>query len=55
MLVKEGIFEKISSLLKTESNNSITVNCIRIISVLCKSNLPRVSKKLFVVFIALCS
>lgn len=41
LLVKEGIFEKINSLLKKETTPSIVVSCIRIVSALCKGNLPR--------------
>lgn len=41
-MVKEGIFQKISSLLKIETNPNIIVSCIRIVSAVCKNNLARV-------------
>lgn len=42
LLVKEGIFEKISALLKRETTPSIVITSIRIVSALCKGNLSRV-------------
>jgi hypothetical protein len=42
VLVKEGIFQKISSLLKIETNPNIIVSCIRIVSAVSKNNLARV-------------
>lgn len=42
LLVKDGIFEKISSLLKKETSPNIVVTCIRIVSALCKGNVLRV-------------
>ena len=42
LLVKEGIFPKINSLLKVEKNTEITINCIRIISTISKHSLSMV-------------
>lgn len=54
LLAKEGIFEKISSLLKRETTPSIVITCIRIVSALCKGNLQRVSNMTAVVIVNFC-
>ena len=41
-MMKEGIIDKISSLLKHETNQNVIVNSIRIVSELCKKSLARV-------------
>ena len=42
LLMKEHIYEKISSMLKLEKNSNIIINSIRTISALCKDNIERV-------------
>ena len=43
LLMKENIYEKISTILKREKNSNIIINSIRTISALCKSNSERVN------------